>query len=106
MRPSGVICLHIFYRANTLVKTIFIIKNIYGQYNIITKHERDSETRFPYINPSPCNKEYWIRRIYIDKTKYIGYITKIQPFFVYNLQLTVTYTAGVSVQVTSQYINM
>jgi hypothetical protein len=39
MRPSGVICLHIFYRANTLVKTIFIIKNIYGQYNINTKHE-------------------------------------------------------------------
>ena len=23
------------------------------KYNINTKHERDSETRFPYINPSP-----------------------------------------------------
>ena len=23
------------------------------KYNITTKHERDSETRFPYINPFP-----------------------------------------------------
>ena len=94
MRPSGVICLHIFYRANTLVKTIFIIKNIYGQYNINTKHERDSETRFPYINPSPCKKEYWIRRVYIKQNKSISYNSKIQPYFVYNLQLTVTLDCG------------
>ena len=39
------------------------------KYNINTKHERDSETRFPYINPSPCNKEYWIRRVYIKQDK-------------------------------------
>lgn len=25
------------------------------KYNINTKHGRDSETRFPYVNPSPCN---------------------------------------------------
>ena len=38
-----------------------VLNNIYYQklkmlkYNINTKHERDSETRFPYINPSPWN---------------------------------------------------
>jgi hypothetical protein len=57
------------------------------KYNINTKHERDSETIFPYINPSPCNKEYWIRRAYIKqespngntvKTKYLSILLNIQ----------------------------
>ena len=40
------------------------------KYNINTIiHEWDSETRFPYINSSPCNKEYWIRRAYIKQDK-------------------------------------
>ena len=50
-------------------KQYLLSKTYMVKYNINTKHERDSETRFPYINPSPCNKEYWIRRVYIKQDK-------------------------------------
>ena len=35
-------------------KQYLLSKTYMVKYNINTKHERDSETRFPYINPSPC----------------------------------------------------
>ena len=50
-------------------KQYLLSKTHMVKYNINTKHERDSETRCPYINPSPCNKAYWIRRVYIKQNK-------------------------------------
>ena len=35
-------------------KQYLLSKTNVVKYNINTKHERDSETRFPYFNQSPC----------------------------------------------------
>ena len=56
-------CFFLWFKQYLLSKT-YIVK-----YIITTKHERGSESRFPYTNPSPCNNEYWIRRAYIKQDK-------------------------------------
>ena len=73
------------------LKQYLLSKTYMVKYNIHTKHEKDSETRFPYINPSPS----WLITEFVTRVTHttgvtseaeIAYVDRCLSFFFWSLR--------------------